>query len=179
MILLITAAAACIGMLIALLPKAWRPAVLLVVLGVLAVERRPLGLTSPMVAEAQWDRANQRERRDVTACLMDAWRGEPILVSMGSLAHYMQETSTSGLAIRHYIHEGIGELWYEALKSPRRHAAFVLVEEKAEGGDQLYQMAQKDPAFLAGFTRTCEGGGVALYVRTPPTGDAPEQALRP
>lgn len=179
MILLITAAAACIGMLISLLPKAWRPAVLLVVLGVLAVERRPLGLTSPMVAEAQWDRANQRERRDVTACLMDTWRGEPILVSMGSLAHYMQETSTSGLAIRHYIHEGIGELWYEALKSPRRHAAFVLVEERAEGGDQLFQMAQKDPAFLAGFTRTCDGGGVALYVRTPPTGDAPEPALQP
>ena len=93
-----------------------------------------------------------------------AWRGEPILVSMGSLAHYMQETSTNGLAIRHFIHEGIGEIWYEALKSPKRHAAFVLVEEKAEGGDQLFRMAQKDPAFLDGFTRTCEGGGVALYV---------------
>ena len=71
MILLITAAAACIGMLVALLPKAYRPAVLLLVLGVLAFERRPLGLTSPMVAEAQWDRANQKERRRVTACLLD------------------------------------------------------------------------------------------------------------
>ncbi len=30
-----------------------------VILGVLAFERQPLGLTSPMVAEAQWDRANQ------------------------------------------------------------------------------------------------------------------------
>jgi hypothetical protein len=165
MVLLITAAAACIGMLVSLLPKAYRPAVVLLALGVLAFERRPLGLTSPMVAEAQWDRANQQARRGVTACLMEAWRGEPILVSMGSLAHYMQETSTSGLAIRHYIHEGIGEIWYEALKSPRRHAAFVLVEEKAEGGDQLFQMAAKDAAFLDGFARTCEGGGVALYVR--------------
>ena len=35
-----------------------------------AFERRPLGLTSPMVAEAQWDRANQAARRDVTACLL-------------------------------------------------------------------------------------------------------------
>jgi hypothetical protein len=167
MILLIAAAAACIGLLVAMLPRAYRGVVLVSILGVLAFERRPIGLTSPMVLEAQWDRANQKARRGVTACLMEAWRGEPILVSMGSLAHYMQETSTSGLAIRHYIHEGIGDIWFEALKSPRRHAAFVLLEERAEGGDQLYQMARKDPAFLDGFTRTCEGGGVALYVRTP------------
>jgi hypothetical protein len=165
MILLITAAAGCIGLLVGLLPRAARGAVLLLILGVLAFDRRPLGLTSPMVAEAQWDRANQRERRDVTACLVKAWRGEPILVSMGSLAHYMQETSHDGFALRHYIHEGIGEIWYEALKSPQRHAAFVLIEEKAEGGDQLYRMAQDDPAFLEGFERACEGGGVALYVR--------------
>ncbi len=165
MILLITAAAACIGMLVALLPKAYRGVVVLLVLAVLAVERRPLGLTSPMVAEAQWDRANQRERRDVTACLQARWHGEPILVSMGSLAHYMQETSHHGFDIADYIHEGVGEIWYEALRSPQRHAAFVLVEERAEGGDQLFRMAQADPAFLEGFTRTCEGGGVALYVR--------------
>lgn len=167
MILLITAAAGAIGLAVALLPRAYRVAALLLVLVVLGIDRQPLGLASPMVAEAQWDRANQRERRGVTACLMEAWRGEPILVSMGSLAHYMQETSTSGLAIRHYIHEGIGEIWYEALKSPRRHAAFVLIEEKAEGGDQLYRMAKTDAAFLEGFTRTCEGGGVALYSLSP------------
>jgi hypothetical protein len=167
MILLIAAAAACIGMLVGMLPKAYRGVMALLVMGVLAVDRQPVGLRSPMVQEAQWDRANQKERRLVTACLMQQWRGEPILISMGSLAHYMQETSTSGLAIRHYIHEGIGEIWYEALASPKRHAAFVLIEERAEGGDQLHRMAQKDPAFLDGFTRTCEGGGVALYVRSP------------
>ena len=165
MILLITAAAGCIGMLVALLPKAYRGVVVLLILGVLVFERRPLGLTSPMVAEAQWDRDNQRDRRAVTACLVRRWRGEPILVSMGSLAHYMQETSRDGFAIADYIHEGIGEIWYEALRSPKRHAAFVLVEERAEGGDQLFRMAQQDAAFLDGFERTCEGGGVALYVR--------------
>jgi hypothetical protein len=165
MILLITAAAACIGLLVSLAPKASRGLVLLLVLATLGFDRRPVGLTSPMVEEAQWDRPHQKERRMVTACLMDDWRGEPILVSMGSLAHYMQEMSVNGLALRHFIHEGIGEIWFEALKSPRRHAAFMLVEEKAEGGDQLFQLAQKDPAFLDGFTRTCEGGGVALYVR--------------
>ncbi len=167
MVVLIAAAAACVGLLVSLLPKAYRGAVLALALAVLAFDRQPVGLASPMVSEAQWDRANQRARRDVTACLLEAWRGEPILISMGSLAHYMQETSISGLAIRHYIHEGIGELWFEALKSPKRHAAFVLVEEKAEGGDQLARHARQNPAFLDGFTRTCEGGGVALYVRTP------------
>ena len=173
MILLIAAAAACIGLLVSLLPKAYRGLVVGLVLLVLAYDRRPLGLTSPMVAEAQWDRANQAERRAVTACLVERWRGEPILVSMGSLAHYIQETSRDGFAIHHYIHEGIGEIWYEALKSPRRHASFVLVEERAEGGDQLFRMATKDPSFLSGFTRSCEGGGVALYTRTPPTDGAP------
>ena len=168
MILLITAAAACIGMLVALLPKAYRPAVLLLVLGVLAFERRPLGLTSPMVAggavgPGQPEGTARRDR------LPD---GAPGVASRSSSAWARSPTTCrrrrrAGWRIRHYIHEGIGEIWYEALKSPRRHAAFVLVEEKAEGGDQLFQMAQKDPAFLDGFTRTCEGGGVALYVRTP------------
>ena len=165
MILLITAAAAGIGLLLSLLPKKAHAWAALVVVGILGYGRVPLGLTSPMVEEAQWDRKNQAARRDVTACLVERWQGEPILVSMGSLAHYMQETSRDGFAIRHYIHEGIGEIWYEALKSPKRHAAFVLIEEKAEGGDQLYRMAEKDPAFLDGFVRACEGGGVALYVR--------------
>lgn len=165
MILLITAAAAVIGLLVSLLPRKAHAFATLAVVGILGYDRQPLGLTSPMVAEAQWDRQNQAERRDVTACLVERWRGEPILVSMGSLAHYMQETSRDGFAIRHYIHEGVGEIWYEALKSPKRHAAFVLVEEKAEGGDQLYRMAESDPAFLDGYVRACEGGGVALYVR--------------
>ncbi|HTV00864.1 MAG TPA: hypothetical protein VMF13_10015 [Luteitalea sp.] len=166
MILLIAAAAACIGMLVSLVPKAFRIPVVALVLAVLAYDRVPLGLTSPMVAEAQWDRANQAERRTVTACLVERWKGEPILVSMGSLAHYMQETSRDGFGIHDYIHEGIGEIWFEALKSPRRHAAFLLIEERAEGGDQLFRLAKEDPTFLDGFTRTCEGGGVALYTRT-------------
>ncbi|MBA2356227.1 MAG: hypothetical protein H0V80_16375, partial [Acidobacteria bacterium] len=168
MILLIAAAAGSIGLLVALVPKPFRGLALLLVLGVLAAERRPFGLTSPMVVEAQWDRANQQARTQVTACLRTRWDGEPILVSMGSLAHYMQEMSRDGFRIRDFIHEGIGELWFEALKSPRRYTAFVLVEERAEGGDQLFRMAQDDPAFLAGFVRICDGGGVALYERVRP-----------
>lgn len=165
MIPLIAASAGCVGLLIGLLPRSLRVLASVVVIAVVAVERRPFGLTSPMVMEAQWDRANQRERRTVTACLLERWRGEPILVSMGSLAHYMQEMSHDGFVLRHFVHEGIGDLWYETLDSPRRHVGFVLVEERAEGGDLLFQRAQRDPSLLDGFTRVCEGGGVALYAR--------------
>jgi hypothetical protein len=41
----------------------------------------------------------------------------------------------------------------------------VLIEEQAEGGDELAKLRDANPAFLAGFTRICEGGGVALYKR--------------
>jgi len=42
---------------------------------------------------------------------------------------------------------------------------WVLVEERAEGGDQLFQRASADRSYLDGFTRVAEGGGVALYER--------------
>jgi hypothetical protein len=41
----------------------------------------------------------------------------------------------------------------------------MLIEEKAEGGDMLAQIARRQPAFLDGFTRVCEGAGLALYRR--------------
>jgi hypothetical protein len=39
----------------------------------------------------------------------------------------------------------------------------VVIEERAEGGDVLFQTAARDPRFLNGFERVAEGGGVALY----------------
>jgi hypothetical protein len=77
----------------------------------------------------------------------------------------MQETSHAGFEIKDYLHEGNGDLWKEALKRPRPHAAWILMEERAEGGDLLAQRAKRDPAFLAGYRRVAEGGGVALYRR--------------
>jgi hypothetical protein len=41
----------------------------------------------------------------------------------------------------------------------------VLVEEYAEGGDILAEIARENPRLLDGFSRVCEGGGVALYRR--------------
>jgi hypothetical protein len=84
---------------------------------------------------------------------------------MGSLAHYMQETSSAGIALRDYIHEGIGQIWTDSLEHPARHAGWVVIEEQAEGGDVLAQRLRARPSFLADFDRVCEGGGVALYKR--------------
>ena len=101
----------------------------------------------------------------VRACLARDRRGEPILASMGSLAHLMQETSADGIHLRDYIHEGIGQIWADSLEHPARHAGWVLIEEQSEGGDVLAARRRERPDFLAGFDRVCEGGGVALYRR--------------
>jgi hypothetical protein len=165
MVPLIASSAACAGLLVGVLPRGYHWAGGLAVLALVAAERRPFDAEAPIVVEAQWDRANQRERRVVTACLKEAWQGEPILVSMGALAHYMQELSHDGFVLRHFVHEGIGELWFECLDAPARHVGFVLVEEQAEGGDLFTDRLAADPTYFDGFDRTCEGGGVALYAR--------------
>ena len=92
-----------------------------------------------MVVEAQWDRPNAPVRARVTACLGRPSRGEKIMASMGSLGHYMQEASASGFAIRDFLHEGNGDIWLAALEGPRPFVGWVLIEEKAEGGDMLAQ----------------------------------------
>jgi hypothetical protein len=119
-----------------------------------------------MLVEAQWDRGASIGRRNVTACLARAYGGEKVLVSMGSLAHYMQELSRNGFRVADFIHEGNGEIWNLALETgPAPHAGWMLVEEVAEGGDVLAEHVRRDPAFTRGMQRVCEGGGVALYKR--------------
>jgi hypothetical protein len=136
------------------------------VLAIVSSELRPLDPGAPLVAEAQWDRPNVPVRARVTACLSGVSPGDKIMASMGSLGHYMQEMSTSGFAIRDFLHEGNGDIWLAALADgPRRYAAWVLVEEQAEGGDMLARRARDDPRFLAGYDRVCDGAGVGLYKR--------------
>jgi hypothetical protein len=163
----LTVAAAVIGGLgIGLLPRVLRVAVAALLAVVTIAETPPFPRTSPMLAEAQWDKPRSRERQHVTACLLAQYDGAPILASMGSLAHYMQETSHAGFHLRDYIHEGIGQIWTSSLDmGARHHAGWVLIEEQAEGGDELARLRDARPDFLAGFTRLCEGGGVALYKR--------------
>jgi hypothetical protein len=124
---------------------------------------RPLDAHAPMVQEAQWDVPFSHGRRSVTTCLMREYRGEPILVSMGSLAHYIQELSREGLDIRDFVHEGNLPHWQQAIESPKGRVGWILVEERAEGGDVLAARTRASSAFLTGFRRVCADGGVALY----------------
>ena len=130
------------------------------------IESPPWDRNAAMLLEAQWDRPASLGRRTVSECLARTYRGDKVLASMGSLAHYMQELSWHGFALADFIHEGNGVIWTAALESgPAPHAEAMLVEEQAEGGDVLAQRVRRDPAFIEGMTRTCEGGGVALYSR--------------
>jgi hypothetical protein len=142
-----------------------RPLLAAALLAVAGYELRPLDASAPMVAEAQWDSQNVPERARVTACIGRLEPGAKIMASMGSLGHYMQDASRSGLAIRDFLHEGNGDIWLAALERPQMFAAWMLIEEKAQGGDMLAKRAREKPSFLAGYDRVCEGAGMALYRR--------------
>jgi hypothetical protein len=174
MIVLGAVVAVGLGWFVGLLSGAWRPLAAAVVVGLALYETPPMSPRAPMVAEAQWDRPYSIGRAVVTRCLVAGFQRpeHKILASMGSLAHYMQELSHTGFAIRDFIHEGNDELWNAALVSPRRFAQWVLFEERAEGGDMLTARRRASPAFVEGFDRVCEGGGVALYRRS----DVPPQS---
>ena len=146
--------------------KRARVACAIAVLAAVAYELRPLDASAPMVVEAQWDRPNVPVRAQVTACLGQPQRGVKIMASMGSLGHYMQEASRAGFAIRDFLHEGNGDLWLTAIDGPYPFARWILIEEKAQGGDVLARIARERPHFLAGYRRVCEGAGLALYRRT-------------
>ena len=126
----------------------------------------PLDPKAAMVTEAQWERPSSEARRAVTAALVAHWDGTPIMASMGSLGHYMQQMSAQGFAIEDFLHEGNGDIWTAALWGPGRFVKWIMIEETAEGGDALANQARVNPSFLDGFTRTAASGGVALYVRS-------------
>jgi hypothetical protein len=130
------------------------------------IESPPWNRQAPLLVESQLDASNGVGRQQVTRCLAARYRGEKVLASMGSLAHYMQELSSAGFAIRDFIHEGNGAVWDLALDTgPALHAGWMLVEEQAEGGDALAERVRRNPEFTARMSRVCEGGGVALYKR--------------
>jgi hypothetical protein len=162
MVPLVVAGAVLVGMAIGRLPR-WRAAVAALVLAGVWSTTRPFDPKAAMVLEAQWDVPRGLARREVTACLPAPGGDETIMASMGSLAHYMQELSREGFALRDFLHEGNGDLWLAALERPRDYVRWMLIEGVAEGGDMLAERARREPAFLAGFTRVCEGGGVELY----------------
>ncbi len=129
------------------------------------VMRPPFDSAAPMVVEAQRDVPLQHARQPVTAYLARAYDGTPILASMDALGHYMQETSAIGLPLQAFLHEGNGDLWLDALSSPRRHVGWILIESRTDGRDALADQADRTPGFLDGFTKVAAGGDVVLYER--------------
>ena len=161
---LVFAACALCGAGVSLLPRRARlVAPVLLLAGVLSHDA-PIDLAAPMVREAQRDAANRVGRQRVTDYLRTHYDGATIMMSMGSLAHYMHDLSAYGFNVRDFLHEGNGDLWVFALeRGPRGFVEWVAVEEQAEGGDALALRGREMPGFYAGFDRVAEGGGVALY----------------
>jgi hypothetical protein len=129
------------------------------------VARPPLDPRAPMVIEAQREVPLQRERQPVTDYLAAHYDGAPILASMDALGHYMQETSRIGLGIRNFVHEGNGDLWLDALASPKRHVGWVLIQARNDQRDALAARRDGHPNFLDGFRMVARAGDVTLYRR--------------
>ena len=162
---LVAACAALVGTGVAVL---WAPVRLVagvVVALALAANASPIDQAAPVVVEAQRDRENMAARAAVTSYLAQHYDGSLLMISMGSLGHYMHDLSAIGLYIRDFLHEGNGEVWPYAHARPRPYAGWIAMEERAEGGDALFRAAQADAAWLEGYQRVAAGGGVALYRR--------------
>ena len=158
---------ACVALTTAGIAALWTPLRPIAAAGIVAwvlVQASPFDPNAPMVAESQRDARNMRERQAVTDYLRQHWDGTTIMMSMGSLAHYMHDLSRLNLRIRDFLQEGNEQLWvHAATLGPRGFVTWVVIEEHAEGGDVLFQTWKKNPRFLDGFERVAEGGGVALY----------------
>jgi hypothetical protein len=168
MVPLVAASGVLAGWAIAMVPSRGRIAAALALIALALAERPPVDAQAPMVMEAQWEAPFRRERRTVTAHLGTHYDGTPILASMGSLGHYMQEASAIHLPLSAFLHEGNGDLWTAALAHPGRLSGWMLIEERAEGGDVLAHLLRQQPMMSRGFTRVAEGGGLALYRRDQP-----------
>jgi hypothetical protein len=161
---LVAGGALAIGVAVGLIGRAG-PLVAALLATLIVGDSRPFDPRAPMVAEAQLD-LHAPGRARVTACLARDYQGETIMMSMGSLGHYMHEMSASGFAIRNFLHEGNGPLWDSAFtRGPAPLVEWVIVEEVAEGGDAVATRGRQYPRLLEDFDRVCEGGNVALYRR--------------
>jgi hypothetical protein len=161
---LLVAAALTIGLVVGLLRR-WATVAAIIVCGFVVWERPPFDARASMVAEAMLDR-QAAGRAYVTGCLKSRRQDGVILMSMGSLGHYMHELSAAGLEIRDFLHEGNGPIWDSAFtRGPAPLVEWVIVEEMAEGGDAVIQRHRLLPAMLRDYERICSGGGIALYRR--------------
>jgi hypothetical protein len=162
---LVAAAAALVGAGISLLPRRIRPVAAIIAIAIAAWQAPPFQSNAPVVIESQREAAFQQGRGAVTLYLRAHWDGQPIMMSMGSLAHYMHDLAGEGFGTGDFLHEGNGEIWIHAVRRPHPYVEWIALEERAEGGDALYWQAHHDKHFLRGYERVAEGGNVVLYRR--------------
>lgn len=156
---------ACASLAAAGIALSWRAlrVPLAVVLIVITVRQaHPLDQQAPLVIESQRERGNMTGRRAITTHLQAHYDGSGIMMSMGSLGHYMHDLSLAGFGIKDFLHEGNGEIWRFAMLGPRGHAGWLVIEGSAEGGDALHHAAERE-RWLDGFEPVAEGGGARLY----------------
>jgi hypothetical protein len=168
-LLLVAACAALAGAGVGLLWRPLRVAAAVAVIAAALSQNSPLSRDALLIAESQRDAQNAAGRAAVTNYLLQHFdpsgRDGPIMMSMGSLAHYMHDLGRAGFDVHSFLHEGNGQAWQYAVLGPSGYVNWVAIEERAEGGDSLYQAWRRDERYLDGFERVAEGGGVALYRR--------------
>jgi hypothetical protein len=162
---LVAACAVLAGVAIGLLWTRVQPIAAALIVAAALIQANPLGRNAPLIVESQRDALNRNGREAVTGYLIHHRDGRTIMMSMGSLGHYMHDLSAHGFVIHDFLHEGNGDIWNLAITDPKAVVGWIAIEEKAEGGDALFVEARRHPAFLDGFIRVAEGGGVALYRR--------------
>jgi hypothetical protein len=161
---LVAAAAGLIGAGLALLPRRVDAIAAAAIVTIAVWQTPPLDRQAPVIVEAQRVAAEDAGRTVVTAYLAAHWDGQPIMMSMGSLAQYMHDLSAAGFNVRDFLHEGTGELWMHAMRTPRPFVEWIAIQEKADR-DEIFRHTQLDPRFLSGYERVSSGGGVSLYRR--------------
>ena len=160
----VAACAALIGTGVALLPRAAGAIAGIAIVALAAWQTPPFDRSAPVVVEAQRVASEDAARQTVSDYLSTHRDGQPIMMSMGSLAQYMHDLSACGFNVRDFLHEGNGELWKYALRTPRPYVEWIVIQEKADR-DEIFRQTQVDPGFLAGYARVSSGGGIALYRR--------------
>ena len=143
----------------------WRPlrgAAAVAVVALTLMHAWPIDHRAPLVVESQREMTNMAGRRAITAFLQHHYDGSGIMMSMGSLGHFMHDLSLAGFDLKRFLHEGNGEIWRFAMLQPRGHAGWLIIEGSAEGGDALHHASLR-PRWLDGFDLVAEGGGARLY----------------
>ena len=161
--------AACAALTGAGIAVLWRPLRGVAAIAVVAAAlwgTSPIDRSALLIGESRRDDANAAGRRAITAYLQAHYGHEsPIMLSMGSLAHYMHDLGRAGFDIHSFLHEGNGQAWQYAVLAPADYVEWLVLEERAEGGDSLFQARERDARYLEAFDRVAEGGGAALYRR--------------